>query len=133
MKEEWSIWTPSVIPVGNYELIKLQQDWNGMGLVFEDDNIRVEISYKEELLAFRSCDEGDRWRTVDEILREKGYDFLKNKLLFKVESSEFKEWYVKEGYHVRNMNEFEHHAFVTGNDIVDVLALTTPKIKTVRL
>lgn len=120
----------SNIPEGEYELVKLQQDRNGLQLVFESYVNNVEIIYQEELLALRSCDEGDRWKFVDSILMDKGRYYFKNKLAFIIEEdSEFKQWFIQESYQTRRENEFQHYMFVTRNDIIDVLALHEPVIK----
>ncbi len=129
MKENWSVWRSTNIPKGKYELISLEQNWNEVKLIFDDEKTKIEVIYKEEILAFRSCDESDRWKTIDTILAEKGGDFFKNKLLFKVENSEFKQWYIQENFNIRNETEFEHHVFVAMNDIIDVLALHEPIIQ----
>lgn len=81
-------------------------------LVFDDEKIRIEVFYKEELLAFRSCDEGNRWKTVDSVLGMKGKEFFKNKLFFKVENSNSKKWYSQETFNTSKENEFEHYATV---------------------
>lgn len=109
-------------------MIKVQQDYDGLKLLFDDEKILIEVIFKNELLAFRSCDEGDRWKTVDSVLSEYGSDFFKGKLFFKVENSEFKEWFEKETFGVNNKSEFTHYAFVTPNDIFDVLAFGDPVI-----
>lgn len=102
-------------------------------LVFDDEKIRIEVFYKEELLAFRSCDEGNRWKTVDSVLGMKGKEFFKNKLFFKVENSNSKKWYSQETFNTSKENEFEHYAFVTMNDIIDVLALHEPTIRVTKI
>lgn len=126
--EKWILWNPVSIPLGEYELIKVLQDYDGLKLLFDDEKILIEVIFKNELLAFRSCDEGDRWKTVDSVLSEYGSDFFKGKLFFKVENSEFKEWFEKETFGINNKSEFTHYAFVTPNDIVDVLAFGDPVI-----
>lgn len=132
MKEEWIEWT-TTIPEGKYELISLCQDWDGLKLVFDDEIYKVEVIYTEGFLTVRSCDEGDRWKTIDAVLAEKGGKFFKNKLFFKVYNSEYKKWYTEESFSVRKDQEFEHHAYVTANDIVDVLALCDPKVEVTKM
>lgn len=133
MKEKWMEWTPTIIPEGKYELISLHQDWDGLKLIFDDEIHRVVVMYTEGFLAVRSCDEGDRWKTVDAVLAENGGEFFKKKLFFKVYNSEYKKWYIDESFAVRNDNEFEHHSYVTANDIVDILALCDPKVEVTKI
>ena len=127
--ERWILWNTVSIPTGQYELIKVQYDCEGLKLLFDDEKILIEVTYGNEVLAFRCCDEGDRWKTVDSVLSKYGADFFKGKLFFKVENSEFKEWFEKEKFGILTKHEFIHYAFVTQNDIVDVLALNDPVIK----
>lgn len=134
MKEKWNKWIPeNNIPDGEYELISLQQNWDNVKLVFDDEKYNVEVIYNEEILAFRSCDEGDRWNTIDKVLGDYGKEFLKGWLFYKVENSDFKKWFVNETLGVRKESEFEHHVFVTANDVVDVLALKEPMVKICKL
>lgn len=133
MKEKWSIWTPVHIHKSQYELISLQQDWNGVKIIFDDEKIQIEVTYGEELLAFRSCDEGDRWKTIDNVLYENGKNFFRGQLFFKVENSEFKNWYMQENFDIIKEMEFEHHVFITANNIIDVLSLKEPKIKVLNI
>lgn len=129
MEEKWTKWASNPIPNGNYELMEICQNWDGLRLVFCNNKRRIVVVYKEEILAFRSCDEGDRWKTVDEVLAMNGKEFFKDNLFFRVNNSEFKKWFCQENFGVREESEFDHHAFVTANDIVDVLALHVPEIK----
>lgn len=48
-------------------------------------------------------------------------------------NSEYKKWYIDESFAVRNDNEFEHHSYVTANDIVDILALCDPKVEVTKI
>ena len=129
MEEKWIAWNPATIPEGQYELIRLEQSWDGVKLTFDDEKYRVVVTYHDNLLSFRSCDEGDRWRTVAEVLSRNDGKFFKNKLLFKVENSNYKKWFQSESYDKWDESEYEHHAFVTVNDIIDVLAFSEPVVK----
>ena len=128
MEEIWNYWMPINIPDGQYELIELCQTFDGVKLVFDNEILLITVHYKDELLSFRYCDEGDRWNTVDKVLASKGKYFFKNKLTFIVENSDFKNWYALETFNKWLPSEFEHHSFVTANDIIDVLALHSPTI-----
>lgn len=127
--ENWKKWEPILISDRCYELIALQQDRNGLKLIYEDDNEIIEVVFKEELLSFRSCDEGNRWKTIDNVLDKNGVDYFVNELFFIVENSEFKNWFIEENYSNYSKDEFLHYAFVTPNDVVDVLALHAPEVK----
>jgi len=129
MEEQWYQCNPVAFPEGRYELIELTQTFDGLKLVFDDGKSSITVEYKDELLAFRSCDESDRWRTISDVLATHEKGFLPYKLMFKVENSDFKKWFVRECFGIREMDEFEHHCFVTPNDIVDVLAVHEPEIQ----
>lgn len=133
INEKWSVWEKDFIPKGSYELTKLLQDWNGVRITFQDTKIQVNIIYKDEILAIRSIDAEDRWKTVDEVLGKHGGDFFRQNLMFLVDNSEFKQWYIKENYDTRVENEIEHHVFATANDFIDVLALHSPVIQITKI
>ena len=75
----------------------------------------------------------DRWKTVDRVLSEKGGDFFKGKLFFKVENSEFIKWFEEEKFGITDTCGLTHYAFITRNDIIDVLAVCEPEIKVKQL
>lgn len=129
MEEKWRKGDSNLIAYGNYELKEICQNRDGLRLVFLDEKKRIDVIYREEILAFRSCDESDRWKTIDEVLAMNGRDFFRNNLFFIVKYSEFKRWFCQECMGVREEKEFEHHAFVTANDVIDVLALHMPEIR----
>lgn len=133
MDEKWNIWKPISIPNGKYELMSLQLDGDGLKLIFDDENIKVVVCYKETYLSFRCCDEGDRWKTVDNVLSKEGGSFFKDKLFFKIENSEYKKWFMDETFGIWSEDDFEHHAYVTANDIVDVLAGREPEISVISI
>ena len=102
MSEKWSVWPIVTLPEDIYELMDLQLDGGGLKLVFESKVLRVKIFYEEGLLIFRCCDEGMRWKTIDNVLAEKGRTFFKGKLFFKVENSSFKKWFMQETFFTRD-------------------------------
>ena len=125
MKEKWTIWNTN-IPDGQYELIRLQQDWDGLYMLFDDEKKSIEVRFKEGFLALRSCDESDRWKTIGDVLSENGGKFFVDKLIFEVENSEFKEWFIRENMTDKYGENIKHYAFVTVNDVIDILALGIP-------
>lgn len=129
MSEKWSVWPIVTLPEDVYELMDLQMDGGGLKLIFESKVLRVKVFYEEGLLIFRCSDEGMRWKTIDNVLAERGRTFFKGKLFFKVENSDFKEWFMQETFFTRDGEKIEHHAFVTIDDMVDVLAVHDPIIE----
>lgn len=133
MIEEWKKWNIDDIPAERYELFEIQLNENGLTIILGSENIKLEIMYKETYLMFRCSDEGYRWKTVDAILNKEGGGFFKTNFFFKVENSEYKKWFINENFETWTETEFEHHAYVTDNDIVDVLARCEPVINVKRL
>lgn len=130
MQEKWSKWYPVNIPSEWYELELILEDWDGLKLAFESENLRVEVLY-EYFLAIRHCDESYRWNTISAALANYGGDFFKGHLFFKVEDSEFMSWFSKEsfGWIDGGRRKYQHHVYTTPNDIVDVLAWDDPVIE----
>ena len=65
--EIWEKWDNHELVADDYELESLVQDEEGLKLIFLGRKTKVTIVYNEQILSFRSCDESDRWRTVDNV------------------------------------------------------------------
>lgn len=127
MKEKWSRYKINEIPKGKYELFKIEQNWNGTFIILDDEINKITISFESSVLAMRSCDEGDRWRTIGEVLGENGGDFFVGNPLYIVNDSEFSSWYNKETFEANR--DYTHYAIVTQNDVIDILSMVEPDIK----
>ena len=126
--ETWEKWSNNELVADDYELKSLVQDQEGLTLIFLGRKTEVTIVYHEELLSFRSCDESDRWRTVDNVLADHGKHFFRNWLTYRVCESGYASWFAHETFDSTSVDEILHLAFVTPNDIIDVLSLREPSI-----
>lgn len=126
--ETWEKWSNNELVADDYELKSLVQDQEGLTLIFLGRKTEVTIVYHEQLLSFRSCDESDRWRTVDNVLVDHGKHFFRNWLTYRVCESSYASWFAHETFDSTSVDEILHLAFVTPNDIIDVLSLREPSI-----
>jgi hypothetical protein len=126
MCEEWIKWNHSDVPKGNYELVKLEQNWQGVTIVLEDEINRI-IVFFEVMLALRSCDESERWKTISEILAVEK-DFLINWPMYKGKRTELKKWFTAETFESWKAEEYEHYIFATANDVIDILSQVEPRV-----
>ena len=127
--EQWERWNSRELVADDYELKSLVQDWEGLTLVFLGRKTEVTIVYHEQLLSFRSCDEGDRvenpstqyWRITAGTFSGAGW-------LYKVSESDYASWFSRETFGSTAVDKILHLAFVTANDIIDVLSLREPSV-----
>ena len=126
--EQWERWNSPELVADDYELKSLVQDWEGLTLVFLGRKTEVTIVYHEQLLSFRSCDEGDRWKTVDTVLADHGGHFFRGWLAYKVSESDYASWFSRETFGSTAVDKILHLSFVTANDIIDVLSLREPAV-----
>ena len=126
--EIWEKWDNHELVADDYELESLVQDEEGLKLIFLGRKTKVTIVYNEQILSFRSCDESDRWRTVDNVLADHGKNFFRNWLAYRVTASSYARWFADETFDSTTVGEILHLAFVTANDIIDVLSLREPSI-----
>jgi len=127
MNEKWLRWEAMKVPKGEYELIKIEQNFDGVYIILDDEINRIMISFEPCVLAIRASDEGDRWKTIGEVLNENGGDYFVGQPVYIVKDSEFRNWYDRETFNAdRNYN---HYAIVTRNDVVDILSMVEPEIK----
>ena len=126
--EEWERWNASQLVADDYELKYLLQDRNGLKIVFAGLETEVTIVYREQILSFRSCDESDRWKTVSDVLAGHGKDSFRHWLAYRVTASDYASWFAHETFDSTTADEILHLAFVTANDVIDVLSLAEPDI-----
>lgn len=126
--EKWERWDNKDLVADAYELNHLIQDRDGLKLVFLGLETEVVIVYNEQLLSFRSCDEGDRWNTIANVLADHGKHFFRQGLVYKVTESSYASWFAGETFNSTKVDEILHLAFVTANDIIEVLSLQEPAI-----
>lgn len=48
---------------------------------------------------------------MDDVLGKHGGDYFQQNLMFLVDNSEFKHWYIKENYDIRDENEIEGRSY----------------------
>lgn len=126
--EIWEKWNNNELVADDYELKNLVQDSEGLKLAFLGRKTEITIVYNEQILSFRSCDESDRWRTVDNVLADHDKNFFRNWLVYRVNESSYARWFANETFNITTVDEILHLSFVTPNDIIDVLSLREPSI-----
>lgn len=110
---------------GMYDLRQLI-DQNGilkLHLVNLDGN-EICISFGA-YLAYRKLDEGDAMETLSQLSESA----LPGRSFYMVEESTFVDWYVKQGYGIRDTSTLKHYAVVTIDDVIDVISLDAPLIE----
>lgn len=78
----------------------------------------------DDSLAFRKLDEGDALAIVNQakVTSKLGLSF------YRVENSQFLEWFLAQGYGVRASERLLHISVMTSDDIIDVICLNEPKV-----
>lgn len=102
---------------------------DGLKIVFCDETKHVKTTYPTQSLAYRCCDEADRWKCLSKILLENGENYFRENLFSIVEHSDFKKWFLKESSFCYKEEQIQHHAFVTQNDVIEVLAVDYPTVE----
>ncbi|MBD5101364.1 MAG: hypothetical protein HDT27_01460 [Subdoligranulum sp.] len=129
MIEKWHSCVEFNIPSSCYELLSICEDINGLKIIFCDEIRHIKITYSTQYLAYRCCDEADRWKRISEVLFENGNDYFKKNLVSIVENSELKKWFMSETSFCYKDQQVQHHSFVTRNDVIDVLAVGFPLVE----
>lgn len=97
---------------GRIEVTLIKEDGQKLVVIFDD------------YVAYRKIDEGDAFRILNDISASGCIGHL----LYAVEDSEFIEWFKKENYLVRNIDEMRHYCLTTSNSVIDVISFELPKI-----
>jgi hypothetical protein len=128
MDEKWFACKKFNIPNGRYELLSICEAESGLQIIFCDTKRHVKVFYPTQYLAYRKCDESDCWKRLAQVLTKNRECYFKENLFSIVENSEFKQWFIDGSSFNYNEEQLQHHAFVTPNEVVDVLALDFPSV-----
>jgi hypothetical protein len=79
----------------------------------------------DDYFVYRKRDEGDSYRTFQELDRVATFKIG----LYRVEESEFVQWFGEESAPIRDVTKLKHFWLATLNSIIDVISLDEPEIR----
>ncbi|SFN01071.1 hypothetical protein [Dokdonella immobilis] len=91
------------------------------------DGKRVRCKF-DSYLAYRKVGESDSLILINELHKQS----MLGKSFFRVNSSDFINWFQSQNHSVRELNSLAHYAIVTLDDVIDVVALSEPVFEHVR-
>ncbi|WP_334187455.1 hypothetical protein [Noviherbaspirillum sp.] len=105
-----------------YDLEKLSEQDGALKISLINDNgCRIRIRFKA-FKAYRKLDEGDALISLGQISKS-----AKPRMSFyRVEPSDFIEWFVKQSYDIYDAKTLVHFAIITINDVIDVISREDP-------
>ena len=115
---------------GKADYAKIYDDENGLHiiLVFENE-MQIEFLFESSALSYTVCDEGRRLKTIDFILKQYGEAFFEGGPVYMVFNSRYMNWFHEESYGIISEYAVSHYAFITSNDIIDVLTAYAPVVR----
>jgi hypothetical protein len=124
--DRYELWTllPGVRGCADYK--DLRHTWDGLEIRVIDRATRGVIRIRfERTYAFRSADEGDRYRTLMRMEKQRtlGETFQV------VRNSSFLRWFGEETCHDYLLDRLVHYAIYTSDDCIDVLSDTPPTVE----
>jgi hypothetical protein len=90
-------------------------------LLESSSNKHVRVVF-DAYLAYRKLDEGDAMLALEQLAASAKIA----RTFYRVEESDFIEWFSKQSHAVRDQQKLNHYAVVTHNDVVDVISLSEP-------
>ncbi|WP_026676220.1 hypothetical protein [Fictibacillus gelatini] len=127
-KEQWQKWKPLEEFPSKLWFDYLLQNRDGLKVQFEsEDERKVEVIFGYSALTHRVTDEGDLLQTIDFWSSEYGNDFF-SWSLYKSSNSSFIDWFHEESCEKFEDEAIEHYAFITPNEIIEVLSAIPPEI-----
>lgn len=86
----------------------------------------ITVTFKDSMLSYRSADEGNFTDTYAFLNRTKEKDFYEKWSFFKLENSNYIEWFKKQANSNKQVN-VEHYLFLT-EDVFEILATSAPTV-----
>ena len=74
-------------------------------------------------LVYQRTDEGDRWNTVNKLLK------LQSAMFFKVKNSKLAKWLEEESCGIHKANELDHYLIAGCNDIIEIISAVKPDLE----
>ena len=126
-QEKWIKWKPIERIPNTLYIEELKETRDGLTIVMtREDNILPSLIINfDTIISYRNTDESYLLKTLNE--RE---NFNKWPL-FKIKNSQYLVWFHEQTYDIykKQLPEIIHYAFITPNDVIDVLAIITPILK----
>ena len=111
-------------PAEPFDLDKLADEWGILIIhLLATDGTRVRLVF-DDYRAYRKRDEGDALRMLNDAKGALGRSF------YRVEGSEFLEWFHAENYDTWRDRPLTHIVIMTIDDIIDVICRSEPRIET---
>ena len=122
--ETWDVGLPGA---GDISIDALIDDWEGFRILVRNHvtNGVVRIAFDTHL-AYQSRDESD---FIGEAQRSEGFGHGGYGSLYRVRNSAFIARYLRDSLRGYTSSEVTHFAIVTGDQCIDVIALTKPRIE----
>ena len=126
-KQIFGSWDGGLPGAGDISIDALIEDWEGFGVLVRNHvtNGVVRIAFDTHL-AYQSRDESD---FIGEAQRSEGFGHGRYGSFYRVRNSEFIARYLGNSLRGYTSSEVTHFAIVTGDQCIDVIALTKPRIE----
>lgn len=131
--EHWKQWTPLPYIDDDYYLISLESSQKSLTIrlgYHDDDDYEAIFTFEmNSLISHRQIEEGSRLRLYSYLDEKYEKDFYAEKCFFIVENSRYVSSTLKQSRHTEPKDTYTHFAFLTSDDIIDVITIKYPEIK----
>ncbi|MGX7047938.1 hypothetical protein RU86_GL001819 [Lactococcus piscium] len=117
------------LPLGNYWLKKLQQDYNGTVIILESKENIVKIVFGGFVYALLSSDESGLQKRNHEWCEKFGGKKMLEETFFKILSSKFINFISEQTFGFYDNMELRHFVAWTEDDTVEIIAHYEPEIE----
>jgi len=131
MHEKWIKWEPTEGLAPLYYIDEIHDTMAGFTIKLSECNNEkngITILFENGVESYRNADESFRLKLFPLLSKEEGIGLLGQWAFFKVENSEYIRWLSEESYKWFDALRTTHFAFITGNDVLDVVSTDEPKV-----
>lgn len=89
---------------------------------------RIIFKFLGSIYTYRFTDEGCFLKTLYYLSKQYGESFIQSTSLFKVEDSNYLQWFKEESCDAWGVENFEHYVIYTQNDVLEILSPYPPEI-----
>jgi hypothetical protein len=125
-----TLWTTNQLKLEtNYNNIKINQDENGLTLLFTDDtstNQPTKLFFGNIIHGYRTFSGTLRIAYLNHLKHNNNFDYRKNSF-FKIIDSSYVQLILKEAAGLCDSDKIEHFCFITKSNIVEVASTIAPE------
>ena len=127
----WEYWHPIEYKSKTLDLVSLADNKKGLTLTYYDyknPKVKIIVNFSTPVLSYRNTTEENSMGTSFDLSKKYGPKFIIEGFFFRAKNSKYIQWLYEQNGGIYNLLDVTHYAFITTEEITEVLSLYPPKV-----